>query len=742
MYSCHPRPFMKPISTCLKIALVSLLSLALCSADEADKKALLEGVNEIRVEGTVGALTVTGPDAFPVMSGKEKGGALPIVAASRLEKGRFVAFGHEKFFSSLQRKDTGKLILNSVRWAAGDKKEPRVTLMGFQKDHPLLAYLKEHGFNASEVLMGGAMNLRNQDVIIINSLSIVDALVPPLESWVRAGGGCLVGLPGWGWLQSRSGDDLGLFQKECLPSKLTRQSGIVFSTAMPGYTSPGCYLAGEINPLLNASTALTALLDHTSGKTPLPQDDIRLCGTVLSDALRSLPPDDKTLRPLLDQLPASAAHAMAPGTPVHESMVLNRLLFTRDFEAARSAKPEEVKAHPYSAVFPGATPRDAPRIGERRLSFDLSVPRWHGTGLYAPAGEVIRITVPPQFAGKGIAVRIGCHTDVLWNHELWKRAPEISIRRVLKEPATTIASPFGGLIYIDVPDGPPPVKMDVTISGAVQSPRFVLGQSTTADWKKHLAESPAPWGEIETKKLILSMPRKWLENIEDPQALLEFWDQVMDAEADLCAIPRKRKSPERIVADEQISAGYMHSGYPIMTWLDPGAEAASSVEKMRNGNWGYFHELGHNHQSPDWTFDGTVEVTCNLFSLYVTETLCGNPPGRGHEAMAPAAVTERIAKHLASPDTEKFTRWKKDPFVALIMYDQLRAAFGWDTYKKVFAEYRALPKDQRPKNDDEKRDQWLVRFSKAAGKNLGPFFEKWGVPTSEAARQSISGLPG
>ena len=47
-----------------------------------------------------------------------------------------------------------------------------------------------------------------------------------------------------------------------------------------------------------------------------------------------------------------------------------------------------------------------------------------------------------------------------------------------------------------------------------------------------------------------------------------------------------------------------------------------------------------------------------------------------------------------------------------------------------------------PKTDDEKRDQWMVRFSRATGKNLGPFFQTWGVPTSQAARDSIQEMPG
>jgi len=72
---------------------------------------------------------------------------------------------------------------------------------------------------------------------------------------------------------------------------------------------------------------------------------------------------------------------------------------------------------------------------------------------------------------------------------------------------------------------------------------------------------------------------------------------------------------------------------------------------------------------------------------------------------------------------------------------QVREAFGWNAYRKVFAEYRALAEDQRPRTDDEKRDRRLVGLSRAVGRNLGPFFHVWGVPTSESARASVTDLP-
>jgi hypothetical protein len=162
------------------------------------------------------------------------------------------------------------------------------------------------------------------------------------------------------------------------------------------------------------------------------------------------------------------------------------------------------------------------------------------------------------------------------------------------------------------------------------------------------------------------------------------------------------------------------------------------TSNSHGGVWGLFHELGHNHQSRDWTFGGTGEVTVNLFTLHVFDKVC-NYYEESRPRLFGEARSKTIREHLDGG--ADFDKWKRDPFLALLMYMQVREAFGWDAYKKVFAEYRALPKDQRPKTDDEKRDQWLVRLSRTVGHNLGPFFETWGVPTSEAARDTISDLP-
>ena len=130
---------------------------------------------------------------------------------------------------------------------------------------------------------------------------------------------------------------------------------------------------------------------------------------------------------------------------------------------------------------------------------------------------------------------------------------------------------------------------------------------------------------------------------------MTWWDGVMDACADLATIPRVRERPERYVADEQISAGYMHAGYPIMTHLDAAPRFVDLANLSTKGDWGMFHEMGHNHQHRDWTFGGTTEVTCNLFSLYCMET-CSSE-GAGHGSMSPETIARNAALYRKGGST-------------------------------------------------------------------------------------------
>ena len=397
--------------------------------------------------------------------------------------------------------------------------------------------------------------------------------------------------------------------------------------------------------------------------------------------------------------------------------------------------PEQVKPAPAAVDFPGTPPPDAPRV-ERTITVNTAIPRWHSTGLYAAPGDLITVTVPADAASAKLAVRIGCHKDTLWSEKIpaWKRVPEITRSFPLAGAVTHAANAFGGPIYIEVPAGCPLGEVKVTIQNAVAAPLFELGKTDLQTWKDQLRNDPAPWAELVSSNLAISLPSASVRHLDNPDAVLQFWDRVVAAEDEFSG-QTNRTSPERFVLDRQISAGYMHSGYPIMAWLDQ-SEKVADLDALLKGNWGFFHELGHNHQRPEWVLAGTTEITVNIFSMYCFEKVCGLPR-HGHNAMSDAKREEALKAFFNDPTQT----WNSKPFTGLIFYDQLVAGFGWDTFHKIFIEYRDLPKAERPKTDDEKRDQWLVRFSQMTGKNLGPFFTAWRIATSETARNSITNLP-
>ena len=320
----------------------------------------------------------------------------------------------------------------------------------------------------------------------------------------------------------------------------------------------------------------------------------------------------------------------------------------------------------------------------------MSIPGWHSMGLYAPPGQIITVRLPAGAAKSSLQLRIGApQRRALGSRLLAAHARSVTSAVSLASPTTQTVSPFGGLIYVDNPRPQPGQTVSVDIDSAVEAPRFVLGKTTNDQWKT-IRDSPGPWAEIQATQVIITIPSEHIRKLDDPEALAGFWDRVLDACADLAAIPRQRPRPERYVANVQISAGYMHSGYPIMTHLnvaDLMIDHPAMRAMKREPVWGLFHEMGHNHQSPLWTFEGAGEVTCNLFSRYCLETVCGLPTDK-HGKSNPKAVDA----YLKSGGD--WSRWKSDPFLALAMYDQLKASFGWETYRKVFAEYRQLPRDE------------------------------------------------
>lgn len=733
---------------------------------EADRAALLRDVHSIAAPGAPGGVTAFGPGAFAVVGGKEGKDTLSaVVAAARFDKGRVVAFGHGGYFSATggeeSDKDTAALLRNALIWsAAGTAAGPashskpgsgpgsglgpgpgnskaaeklRVAVAGADK---LAAWLKaatqEKEFSAEAVKGDWERRLAGTDVLVLDAGNLQPGQVEPVLRFVKSGGGLVIAATGWGWEQIHKGKSL---TTGFAGNSLLAPAGLVFNNTTPETTADKAYTTtGQDLAFADATRALDAVTAGP-GKPPAEKALPQISAT-LGLAIRSVPPDDKLFRPRLEALKkkGGAAEFPAPGKPMPATAALARLLFSQEVSTLMSAPPERTPASPAADGFPGKVPAEAPRV-TKKLKIDTAIPGWHSTGLYAAPGQAVKMESPAAVTGKGFEVRIGCHTDALWHKDKWPRSPVISRQFPVSAKTTIAANAFGGLIYIDVPEKQSG-SGEFTLSGAVEAPLYVLGTTTDAEWAVR-RKAPGPWAELACGRLILSVPSDSIRNLRNPAEVMQFWDEVVKAEDTLASTDRRR--PERIVADVEISAGYMHSGYPIMTYLDVVPMVSDITTLRQKGSWGHFHELGHNHQEGDWTPDGTVEVTCNIFTLYAFEKVCGQTPAQARNDFTPEAMRKKLAAHLASG--ANLERWKDDPFLALILYIQLQQAFGWEPFIKVFAEYKTLSANERPKTEAGRHGQFMLRFSKAVGKNLGPFFKAWGLPMEDEYLGPAATLP-
>jgi len=394
---------------------------------------------------------------------------------------------------------------------------------------------------------------------------------------------------------------------------------------------------------------------------------------------------------------------------------------------------QNIKA-PGVDLFPGDFPTDPP-LKSHTLELHSEREDFHLTACYLPAGQTLNVEVISGNEEQDWQLLIGCHTDRLKNQDHLRRWPVVSNRVRLTQKTLELSTPFGGLIYLISPNKENQ-RLSVKLENVVASPTFTLTKSEKAREVWELSRrSPAFWTDIAGELVTITLPASSVREMEFDAltSVMKTWDSVVRLYHDLRGTDVSKFRRMWIVTDEQPSAGYMHSGYPIVTHLDvadPEYKSfllnGSALQKV--GNWGAFHELGHNMQKREWTFEGTGEVTCNVFVLYAMETICHLKPWIHTWLQDQLTVTEQFLKEGAD-----FEQWKRSPGIALFVYAQLAHEFGWESYRKVFRKYEAIPDKEKPKTDQNKIDTWFSVFSAAVGCNLAPLASFWNIPLSSDA---------
>lgn len=241
-----------------------------------------------------------------------------------------------------------------------------------------------------------------------------------------------------------------------------------------------------------------------------------------------------------------------PGHGTSIKYPLEHLLVRYQSRKAQSLPMDELYAAKSADLWPGKVPADAERVTKTVVLYP-GEGGWLSTGLYVPPGEIV--TLKTSSLNGNLIARIGCHSDKLdpqivpldedgkplkdevpnmakvkmgWEQAtdmrpLW-RWPDMVRNFNVTKKKQEIGHVLGGVLWFQWSGGNSPLKIEV--SGCVQMPWFRLGLDTNEDWVNTISKYPAPWAEIETKLLILTVQSHFVRNIKNIEALAQWWGKA------------------------------------------------------------------------------------------------------------------------------------------------------------------------------------------------------------------------
>jgi hypothetical protein len=729
-----------------KFAVIILGLLLVCGisalADEAALALITRDGGQIAAgELAPGLAELTADSAFPLL--KDAKGRTVAAAGVALDGkgGRRAAFAHDGFLKSpalISQTANLSLVANAIRWC-GQSSKPAVAVAPELRG--LADALEKAGLKV-EIAAPADLNRSRPPAVYVTVAQrpFADDGLSKVLALAEKGMGLVIAATPWPFAGDHPNFD------DFPANRLTLPAG--FRLLPDGYADKSKPFAVGFTDSASLLAALKTVTANPSKAGPEQiaklQDGGSLRGPALDEFLAGLRALNEKLGPIVPTI----EKPVVPGrNPLIDALMNLESSLNQTLPAGK------MYAVPAAANYPGAVPANAPRVG-KKLSLDGTWRGWlsgrgaggwaakemRPTGLYAAPGEVITVTAPAEIAGRGFEVVIGSYGGGLSSRDEWHRYPELQRSVDITGPETKISNAFGGLVTIRVPRGSTLGALDFTIAGAVAAPLFVAGQTDLREWRDRIRREPAPWAELASRRMIIALPSELIRRLDDPDRVMQVWDEIIDKAAELSGrVDRNQYRAERLVFDRQTAAGYMHSGYPVAAHLDGAAAMAVDARALRTeGNWGFFHEYGHNHQHDLWGLPGTGETTCNLWSVYLFEEYIGKKRELGHNAVRPLDRKQRMTAYFK--DGRKFdSDWSM--WVALEAYLQVQEAFGWEPFQKVFAEYNALPESEWPRTQQEKNDQWVIRLSKACGKNLAPFWATWNLPLSKSVTEQLAGLP-
>ena len=284
----------------------------------------------------------------------------------------------------------------------------------------------------------------------------------------------------------------------------------------------------------------------------------------------------------------------------------------------------------------------------------------------------------------------------------------------------------------------------ITVSGGLPQPVWVRGSTTDPDFARQMsAFSAAPFVTFISTWVFADVQRRVVTSTSySPSAHVDRLDDVFLRTAAVYGLDARatglgRKQPGTVyITGPDSGGGYANASNGRLCFQ---VNTGASRDLLAWSGWGHWHETGHTFQPTQYTWGNLVEVTVNISSLAVQEGW--RQGNRLDESGNQSLVRGFFAKPVASRNFDDARA--TSPFLPLFMFDQLRRAFGNGFYPRVSQSYRMARflGEWLPGNDQEKRDVFALTTSKVADRNLGPFFEQWGVVLSSRVTAQIAAYP-
>ncbi|MDM7892423.1 M60 family metallopeptidase [Curtobacterium caseinilyticum] len=427
-----------------------------------------------------------------------------------------------------------------------------------------------------------------------------------------------------------------------------------------------------------------------------------------------------------------AAGNTGPGTPVEVAT------------PAEPAAPQELVVAASHSIVPVRARGDAEAARAAEGRWFRHSP-YEPTGRFVTAGDEVTVTVPEGVSG--LVARFG----MIGVYAGLNGGKDVGTTEVgLRPGRQTITVPKTGSLQIRDSAPEDARTTTVRVDGGRAMATAVEGETTEEEWVERMAAFDAPIVELVGSNVLVQVQKpvaqRWLvDNDIAVNPRIRMMERVITETDRVYGLDRQgtglaHRADQRIlVVNPDSGTGLANASHDRVMFHNQQGAMQQLLTGRPTDKWAFWHEVGHTYQ-PDWMrWNGLTEVTANVPALANQER--EGAPNR----LDTAEVRRKAAAYFALPEDERSFDRQDDVWLRLLMFDQLRRAFGEDVYARAAQQVRVdrqLGAPVVPTSDVAAAEQVFARtMATVTGRDLSGFFAKWGVRLTDETRAAMTDLP-